>query len=71
MSQPQRAIPQSKEALLTSYTKRSKDDLKSMLENFIQILTLARVSTGFGYGFCTILEDLGTALLTNLYKYKT
>ena len=60
MSQPQRAIPQSKEALLTSYTKRSKDDLKSMLENFIQILTLARVST--------ILEDLSTALLKNLYK---
>lgn len=30
----QRALPQSKEALLKSYTTRLKDDVKSMLENF-------------------------------------
>lgn len=30
----QRALPQSKEALLKSYTSRLKDDVKSMLENF-------------------------------------
>lgn len=30
----QRALPQSKEALLKSYTTRLKEDVKSMLENF-------------------------------------
>ena len=30
----QRGVPQSKEALLKSYTSRLKDDVKSMLENF-------------------------------------
>lgn len=30
----QRALPQSKEALLKSYRTRLKDDVKSMLENF-------------------------------------
>lgn len=30
----QRGLPQSKEALLKSYTTRLKDDVKSMLENF-------------------------------------
>lgn len=30
----QRTLPQSKEALLKSYTTRLKDDVKSMLENF-------------------------------------
>jgi mediator of RNA polymerase II transcription subunit 22 len=29
-----RGLPQSKEALLKSYTTRLKDDVKSMLENF-------------------------------------
>lgn len=29
-----RTLPQSKEALLKSYTIRLKDDIKSMLENF-------------------------------------
>lgn len=29
-----RSLPQSKEALLKSYTSRLKDDVKSMLENF-------------------------------------
>ncbi len=30
----QRALPQSKEALLKSYNKRLKDDVKSLLDNF-------------------------------------
>ena len=42
MSQP-KALPQSKEALLKSYNKRLKDDVKSMLDNFTEIVKLARV----------------------------
>ncbi|XP_033321737.1 mediator of RNA polymerase II transcription subunit 22 [Megalopta genalis] len=38
----QRALPQSKEALLKSYTTRLKDDVKSMLENFEEIIKLAK-----------------------------
>ncbi|KAL3870968.1 hypothetical protein ACJMK2_038993 [Sinanodonta woodiana] len=44
MSQPQRGvIPQSKEALLKSYTKKLKDDIKSMLDNFTEIVKLSRI----------------------------
>nr|CAH0110905.1 unnamed protein product [Daphnia galeata] len=42
----QRALPQSKEALLKSYNKRLKDDVKSLLDNFSElaiIIKLARV----------------------------
>uniref|UniRef100_A0A0A9Y8G6 Mediator of RNA polymerase II transcription subunit 22 n=1 Tax=Lygus hesperus TaxID=30085 RepID=A0A0A9Y8G6_LYGHE len=38
----QRTLPQSKEALLKSYTSRLKDDVKSMLENFEEIVKLAK-----------------------------
>ncbi|XP_022192167.1 mediator of RNA polymerase II transcription subunit 22 [Nilaparvata lugens] len=38
----QRNFPQSKEALLKSYTTRLKDDVRSMLENFEEIVKLAR-----------------------------
>ncbi|XP_064616232.1 mediator of RNA polymerase II transcription subunit 22-like [Liolophura sinensis] len=38
-----RALPQSKEALLKSYTKRLKDDVRSMLDNFTEIIKLARI----------------------------
>ncbi|KAG8233795.1 hypothetical protein J437_LFUL008015 [Ladona fulva] len=38
----QRSLPQSKEALLKSYTTRLKDDVKSMLENFEEIVKLAK-----------------------------
>ncbi|XP_063973274.1 mediator of RNA polymerase II transcription subunit 22 [Diachasmimorpha longicaudata] len=41
MSVP-RALPQSKEALLKSYTTRLKEDVKSMLENFEEIIKLAK-----------------------------
>jgi len=40
----QRALPQSKEALLKSYNKKLKDDIKSMLDNFTEIIKLARVN---------------------------
>ncbi|KAL0276574.1 UNVERIFIED_CONTAM: hypothetical protein PYX00_004125 [Menopon gallinae] len=38
----QRNLPQSKEALLKSYQTRLKDDVKSMLENFEEIIKLAK-----------------------------
>ena len=44
MAQPQRAIPQSKEQLLKSYTKRMKDDIRSIVDNYTEIFKLARVS---------------------------
>uniref|UniRef100_A0A1B6KJG0 Mediator of RNA polymerase II transcription subunit 22 n=1 Tax=Graphocephala atropunctata TaxID=36148 RepID=A0A1B6KJG0_9HEMI len=37
-----RSLPQSKEALLKSYTSRLKDDVKSMLENFEEIVKLSK-----------------------------
>ncbi|KXJ19406.1 mediator of RNA polymerase II transcription subunit 22 [Exaiptasia diaphana] len=43
MSQPSRALPQSKETLLKSYTKRLKDDVKSILDNFTEILKCSKV----------------------------
>lgn len=44
MSQPSRSLPQSKETLLKSYTKRLKDDVKSILDNFTEILKASKVS---------------------------
>ncbi|KAK3914302.1 RNA transcription, translation and transport factor protein [Frankliniella fusca] len=38
----QRGLPQSKEALLKSYSARLKDDVKSLLENFEEIIKLAK-----------------------------
>ena len=43
MAQPQRAIPQSKEQLLKSYTKRMKDDIRSMVDNYTEIFKVTRV----------------------------
>ncbi|XP_035224647.1 mediator of RNA polymerase II transcription subunit 22-like [Stegodyphus dumicola] len=37
-----KTLPQSKEALLKSYNKRLKDDIKSMVDNFTEIVKLAR-----------------------------
>ena len=44
MSQPSRILPQSKETLLKSYTKRLKDDVKSILDNFTEIVKSSKVS---------------------------
>lgn len=39
----QRALPQSKETLLQSYNKRLRDDIKSMMDNFTEIIKTAKV----------------------------
>nr|KAF6314955.1 mediator complex subunit 22 [Myotis myotis] len=39
----QRALPQSKETLLQSYNKRLKDDIKSMMDNFTEIIKTAKI----------------------------
>lgn len=45
MSQPSRILPQSKETLLKSYTKRLKDDVKSILDNFTEIVKSSKVES--------------------------
>lgn len=40
----QKTLPQSKEALLKSYNKRLKDDIKSMVDNFVEIVKSARIT---------------------------
>lgn len=42
----QRALPQSKETLLQSYNKRLKDDIKSIMDNFTEIIKTAKVGVG-------------------------
>nr|XP_014340844.1 PREDICTED: mediator of RNA polymerase II transcription subunit 22 isoform X2 [Latimeria chalumnae] len=42
MSQ-QRVLPQSKETLLQSYNKRLKDDIKSVMDNFTEIIKTAKI----------------------------
>lgn len=44
----QRALPQSKETLLQSYNKRLKDDIKSIMDNFTEIIKTAKVRGGRG-----------------------
>jgi len=39
----QKALSQTKEALLKSYQKRLKDDIKSMVENYVEIIKLGKV----------------------------
>ncbi|CAI5794151.1 mediator of RNA polymerase II transcription subunit 22 isoform X2 [Podarcis lilfordi] len=39
----QRALPQSKETLLQSYNKRLKDDIKSIMDNFTEIVKTAKI----------------------------
>jgi len=39
----QRGLPQSKETLLQSYNKRLKDDVKSIMDNFTEIIKTAKV----------------------------
>ncbi|KAM8934631.1 mediator of RNA polymerase II transcription subunit 22 [Pelodytes ibericus] len=42
MSQ-QRVLPQSKETLLQSYNRRLKDDIKSIMDNFTEIIKTAKI----------------------------
>lgn len=44
----QRALPQSKETLLQSYNKRLKDDVKSVMDNFTEIIKSAKVGRAGG-----------------------
>ncbi|XP_064649212.1 mediator of RNA polymerase II transcription subunit 22-like [Lineus longissimus] len=53
MSQPSRALPQSKEALLKSYQKRLKDDIKSMIDNFTEIVKLTKIDDDTQVGKAT------------------
>ncbi|XP_028570202.1 mediator of RNA polymerase II transcription subunit 22 isoform X2 [Podarcis muralis] len=39
----QRVLPQSKETLLQSYNKRLKDDIKSIMDNFTEIVKTAKI----------------------------
>lgn len=39
----QRVLPQSKESLLQNYNKRLKDDIRSILDNFTEIIKTAKV----------------------------
>ncbi|CAG7733612.1 unnamed protein product [Allacma fusca] len=40
-----RALPQNKEALLKGYNKRLKDNVKSIVDNFAEIVKLARIES--------------------------
>ncbi|KAM7416139.1 hypothetical protein PAMA_018286 [Pampus argenteus] len=39
----QRVLPQSKETLLQSYNKRLKDDIRSIMDNFTEIIKTAKI----------------------------
>ncbi|XP_015244674.1 mediator of RNA polymerase II transcription subunit 22 isoform X2 [Cyprinodon tularosa] len=39
----QRVLPQSKETLLQNYNKRLKDDIKSIMDNFTEIVKTAKI----------------------------
>ncbi|XP_062063250.1 mediator of RNA polymerase II transcription subunit 22 isoform X2 [Lepus europaeus] len=39
----QRALPQSKETLLQSYNKRLRDDVRSVMDNFTEIIKTAKI----------------------------
>jgi len=42
----QKGLSQTKEALLKSYQKRLKDDIKSMVDNYVEIIKLGKVYHG-------------------------
>jgi len=50
----QRVLPQSKETLLQNYNKRLKDDIRSILDNFTEIIKTAKVR----YHACIVLDDI-------------
>lgn len=39
-----KALPQSKDVLLKQYQKRLKDDIRSMVDNYMEIIKSAKVS---------------------------
>ena len=46
----QKALSQTKEALLKSYQKRLKDDVKSMVDNYVEIIKLGKVYSCILFG---------------------
>ncbi|KAJ7339437.1 Mediator of RNA polymerase II transcription subunit 22 [Desmophyllum pertusum] len=63
MSQPSRILPQSKETLLKSYTKRLKDDVKSILDNFTEIVKSSKVRAG--ESLMKLVSDMKEFLILN------
>ncbi|XP_039317170.1 mediator of RNA polymerase II transcription subunit 22 isoform X2 [Saimiri boliviensis] len=59
----QRALPQSKETLLQSYNKRLKDDIKSVMDNFTEIIKTAKVRAG--ESLMKLVSDLKQFLILN------
>ncbi|MEE6505333.1 hypothetical protein FKM82_005499 [Ascaphus truei] len=59
----QRVLPQSKETLLQSYNKRLKDDIKSVMDNFTEIIKTARVRAG--ESLMKLVSDLKQFLILN------
>ncbi|XP_052037897.1 mediator of RNA polymerase II transcription subunit 22 isoform X2 [Apodemus sylvaticus] len=59
----QRALPQSKETLLQSYNKRLKDDIKSIMDNFTEIIKTAKVRAG--ESLMKLVSDLKQFLILN------
>ncbi|KAJ6654638.1 hypothetical protein lerEdw1_006791 [Lerista edwardsae] len=59
----QRVLPQSKETLLQSYNKRLKDDIKSIMDNFTEIIKTAKVRAG--ESLMKLVSDLKQFLILN------
>nr|KAF6485872.1 mediator complex subunit 22 [Rousettus aegyptiacus] len=59
----QRALPQSKETLLQSYNKRLKDDVKSIMDNFAEIIKTTKVRAG--ESLMKLVSDLKQFLILN------
>ncbi|XP_037254881.1 mediator of RNA polymerase II transcription subunit 22 isoform X3 [Falco biarmicus] len=59
----QRVLPQSKETLLQSYNKRLKDDVKSIMDNFTEIIKTAKVRAG--ESLMKLVSDLKQFLILN------
>ena len=51
----QKALPQTKEALLKSYQKRLKDDVRAMVDNYVEIIKLGNVKV-CGYSLFNIFS---------------
>lgn len=60
----QRVLPQSKETLLQNYNKRLKDDIRSILDNFTEIIKTAKVrrfgSSSFSVVFVFVFARIFT-----------
>lgn len=62
----QRVLPQSKESLLQNYNKRLKDDIRSILDNFTEIVKTAKV---YLYTFISFLLSVFVPLSLSLCSF--